>query len=305
MKTRVPVLAVGLALVALQHSLAYTPILDTRGQCTPLAKPVCDAASIQEPTKRMSELRRTIQDGLLSQDGEAREQVFRYLSGNLRWIDLRPYADILLRFSSTDEWKDRGLALLDESELAQSSRGNRLGIYRQASVSGSARLPHGSPCSRRLGIELAALEGLGELKPLAEEYYGMLNQAEQKQLSLERLKVMFALTDGAEDREGAGRQAAERLNQMKDEEFASRMESQDGFAEAVTDIAAYACAKTPFTGASGAGCQAIKEIYARQRRKDVAQHQTARSEKTRVAPLGEGAKEKRWIDRLGRALQPR
>jgi hypothetical protein len=244
-------------------AVADSPIIDAHGSCGPLATPVCKAGAIKDPPAREEALRAAIQEGLFSGEAARREQVFRYLAENSRWIDLRPYAEIIEQFSKTDALH-RGLWLLDDNELARSTRDERLAAYRTAIQNGVARLARGRPLTRESAIAFAAAEGMVELEPLATQFSPMVEERWRKSFGFEAIPALFRLGEGAKDVEDAGRIAAGRLRAMDDDDFSSRMENDQGFRAAVLQIAQNVCAFDPFSGGRNPGCADISRIVRRQ-----------------------------------------
>jgi hypothetical protein len=240
-----------------------------------LAVPVCKAALMKDPLAREEALRSAIQEGLLSNDPERREQVFMYLAGNSRWIDLRPYAEIIETFSEKDALH-RGLWLLDDNELAHSTRDERLAAYRKAMQNGVARLARGRPLTRESAIAFAAAEGMVELEPLATQSSPMVEERWKKSFEFEAFPTLFQLGEGAKGVDDAGRVAAGRLRAMDDDEFSSRMEGDKGFRAAVFQVTRNVCARNPLSGVRNPGCADVRSVVRRQ---------AARKEKARRAAL--------------------
>lgn len=254
----VVILAFGGAVVT-----AETPVIDPYGGCRPLARPVCNAAKIREPSAREPALQAAIREGLLSADHATRDQVFMYLAENTRWLDLRPYSKILEQFSETDPLH-RGLWLLDDNELARSSRDERMAAYRTAIQNGLAKLHRGRPLSRESAIAFAAAEGMVELQKLAEQFSPLVEERWKKSFGFEAFPVLFQLGEGAKDPEEASRVAAGRLQAMDDEDFALKMKDDKGFRNAVLQVARYVCAIDPFSGQRNPGCADMSSIVRRQ-----------------------------------------
>jgi hypothetical protein len=290
-------LTIASALFAL---IALTPLPGSQGgvaSLTPAQQAVHDAASIQEPKEREEALRRSISEGLLSHDYATRDQVFAYLSNNSRWIDLRPYGEILLELSRVDDLH-RGRWLLDDAELSRSRREERLAIYQEAIRRGEISLRNGSPLDRFGAIEAVALEGLTELRPLLDLHYRELPKELQARTPYDELVESMELRAGAADREDAVKLAAHRVSVMRDEEVKARMDREAGFQTAVLQLADEACVADPFSGQRNAGCADLRGVV---RRQLAFAHETvsteAESPSTRSASSAPAAREG-WLARL-------
>lgn len=265
---------------------------------TPAQKAVAEAASVRDPEDRVEALRQAIRAGLFAPGRQTRDEVFRYLSENSRWIDLHPYADVFEAFSKADP-HHRGPELLDENQLPRLPRAHRLEMYRQAITQGSAKLPHGSTLTREAASSLAAFEGMGELRAVVQEFAGQVESRWRKSFGFESFDSLFELTAGAEDREDAARLAATRLAEISADTVRDRMDQDEGFREAVIRIAGYGCAIDPFSRQRSPGCGRMSEVVQRLGR--VAGKGEATREPESSSPPGP-AKEP-WLDRL-RVLVP-
>jgi hypothetical protein len=230
---------------------------------TPAQKAIHDAASIQAPRQREDALREAVSEGLLSSDPAIRNQVFAYLSQNSRWIDLRPYAEIIEDFSKMDPLH-RGVWLLDDNELAHASRAERLAAYRAAILDGVTRLARGRPLTRESAISFAASEGMVELEPLATQFSPLVEERWKNSFGFEALPTLFHLGEGAKDVEDAGQIVAGRLRAMDDDDLYSRMWNDSGFRSAVLQVARNVCAPNPFSGRRNPGCADLSNVLGRQ-----------------------------------------
>jgi hypothetical protein len=277
-------------------TLGSSPVIDTYGSCGPLARPVCDAAKLKDPVEREKTLRVALQERLLSTDNITRDQVFKYLSENSRWLDLRPYGELLEEFAKLDS-RPRGLWLLDEAELAHRARDERIEVFRRAITEGRITLAHGRPITREVAMSFAALTGLTELQGLVEDHKNEVDDVWKRSLKFESFPALFELTAGAADREDAVRRGAMKLASMGDDDFAIRMESDPGFRSAVLQVATDACAPNPLAEQRSPSCLEFREVSKRQvtlqKRRQAAlpsKSQEAAREATRVAPT--------WLDSL-------
>ncbi len=221
------------------------------------------AAMLSDPSERLEALRSAIRKGLLESEPGAAHGVFVYLSWNKRWLDLRPFEDIIMEYSRIDPLH-RGAGLLDEGELPRTSRDERLRVYSTAIVEGRATLRHGDVLVRQTAMGFAAFDGLEELKPLIEAHYMDEPEEVRQRLPLAELLIRLELGAGAVDREEAGRLASERLAAMKDGEFRDRMNTDEAFRKVVDRVASYVCAIDPFARRRNPGCASVKEIVRRQ-----------------------------------------
>jgi len=157
---------------------------------------------------------------------------------NSRWLDLRPFEDIITEFGRSNNPTSRNVGwFLDSVELGRMSRDERLRIYSAAIVEGRTTLQHGWPLLRQTAIGAAAIDGLAELKPLIEAHYPEESAEVRSAFPLPELLVRLELGAGASDREDANRLASERLAAMKDADFRDRMNTDAAFQKVVGDIA--------------------------------------------------------------------
>jgi hypothetical protein len=230
---------------------------------TPAQKAIHDAASVRDSRQREEALRQAIREGLFADDRKVRNQVFSYLSQNTRWLDLRPYGEILLQFSRSDE-THRGRWLLDDVELARSRREERLSIYQEAIKRGHISLRNGSPLDRFGAVEAVALEGLSALRLLVDQHYGDLPKDLQARAPYDELVESLELRAGAADREDALRLSSQRLAAMADKEVKAKMDADSGFCRAVLQVARNVCVADPFSGRRNPGCADMKSVVVRQ-----------------------------------------
>jgi hypothetical protein len=187
-------------------------------------------------------------------------EVFGYLEKHMRWLDLRPFVDLLEEY----HWLDRGRGLADHAELFRAPRDERLRVYAAAIVEGSTKLKRGTPLPRQSAMLLASDDGLAELKPLIETYYPEEPADVRSGLPLPELLTRLDLGAGAIDREDANRLASERIAAMKDGEFRDRMNTDEAFRKVVDQIATYVCAIDAFAPRRNSGCASIKDVVKRQ-----------------------------------------
>lgn len=230
---------------------------------TPAQKAIHDAASVRGPGQREEAVRQAIREGLSAEDKEVRNQVFSYLSQNTRWLDLRPFEKILLEFSRIDD-THRGQWLLDDAELTHASRAVRLDLFQRAIVSGEITLPHGRALPRDLAMSFAALQGLGELEPLVEQFANHIEERWKESFQFETFPALFRLGSGARDREDALRLSSLRLASMADKDVKAKMDSDAGFRGAVLQVARDVCVADPFSGRLNSGCADMKSVVGRQ-----------------------------------------
>jgi hypothetical protein len=259
---------------------------------TPGQKAIAEAAAVKEPSRREEALRQAMRDGLLSGDRQSRDEVFRFLSENSRWIELRPFSDVIEEFAAAHPLH-RGIRLLDDNELASSSLDVRKQLYREAIENGTARLRRGSPLTRATAIMLAAFEGMSDLSPLIGNYAPLVEDRWKRSLEFSTIPALLELTRDAADRAGAAEKAATRLATMDDESLRLRMESDEGFRAAVIRITEYVCARDPFSGRTAPGCQKIKDVVRRQAAVD--RQRTMSLE--RPGAIRDYARQPEWLER--------
>lgn len=226
------------------------------------AQQIQRAAALPDGVEREDALRIALRAGLTQPDKAACDEVFEYLTSNQRWLDLRPYAEIVRQVDPTHSRKANWL--LDEAELIHGLRSDRLRWFDLAITGGEVKLPHGRPLTRELAMSFAAIQGLSELEPLIQQYAAQVDERWRKSFQFESFPSMFELGNGAENREDALRLASERLAQMEDSDVRARMDRDAGFRMAIFQVAEDVCALNPFSGRLNKGCSKMKEVVRRQ-----------------------------------------
>ena len=260
---------------------------------TPQQRAIRDAASIKDPEERQRELEKAISVGLLAPDHDTRYHVFLYLERNGRWIDIRPFAATLLRFSQLDNLGRGGLWMLDEAELMRAPRGRREDTYRMAITDGETTLPHGRPLGRKSAILLACDDGLDSLAPFIRDYV----KAEYPE-GYAALLTTLALGAGAEDRDDAIRLSAKRLRSMETGVLYERLAGDESFRKVVTRVATDGCASNPFLGGVNAGCADMKAAVG-----GLSAHESVLKRKALAVPPSDtsqrySALDRTWLDQL-------
>lgn len=222
------------------------------------------AAMVTDAAERLEALRSALRKGLLDSEPSVADGVFRYLSYNIRWLDLGPFEDIVTEYGRLDPLHYRATWLLDQAELLRTPKEGRLRIYSAAIVEGTTTLRHGRPLPRQSAMLLAADDGLAELKPLVERYYPDEPAEVRQTMPLPELLTRLELGAGAADREDANRLASERLAAMKDLEFRDRMDTDAAFRKVVEEISSYVCIPDPYLVRRNPGCASIKGVVKRQ-----------------------------------------
>jgi hypothetical protein len=261
------------------------------------------AAATKDPVQREQALREAIRDGLLSTDPAVRREVFSYLSQNDRWLDLRPYTDLLEQYAAIPAEGGRGLRLADDVELFRAPRERRVEACRHAITEGTVRLRRGTEFIRFTAILLAARDGLNELTDVIQAYHSEMHPKEQGELPLAQVMLRLDLGAGAKDLEDALRLASQRLAKLDATEFAGRMDSDPIFKQTVLQTARDACAANPFTHELNPGCCAIREIAARQKRLHDQRDAEMKAAGTPPAPVEIGGPST-WLDQLREVSQP-
>jgi hypothetical protein len=246
----------------------------------PAERAVRDAASLRDPAEREAALREAIRKGLLESEPKVANEVLGYLGDQMRWLDLRPFEDLLTEYGRIDPLHYRATWLLDQAELFRTPRDERLRIYSAAIVEGRTTLKHGRPLPRQSAMLLASDDGLIELKPLIETYYPEEPADVRSGLPLPELLTRLDLGAGASDREDANRLASERVAAMKDTEFRDRMNTDEAFRKVVDQIATYVCAIDGFAPRRNPGCTSIKDVVKRQLQLEKTTEEAARAATT-------------------------
>jgi hypothetical protein len=225
---------------------------------TPAQQAVHDAASIKDPGERERALEKAIAAGLSPPDPDASYQVYVYLADNARWIDLRPFASLLIQFGRTHLLGHRALRTLDEAELMRAPRHQREDACRMAIMDGKTLLPHGASLIRKVAILFACDDGLDSLAPLIRDY--LMTEYPQEHA---KLLAALELGAGAEDREDAIRLSAQRLRGMDAAALYERMDADADFRSVVTRVTEDGCASNPFLGGVNRGCADMKIVVGR------------------------------------------
>ena len=265
---------------------------------TPEQQAVQDAASIKDPDERERSLERAISAGLLAPDHKTRYQVLVYLENNRRWIDLRPFASIVIQFSKIDQNGVSGLWMLDDLELMRAPRSRREDVYRMAIVDGGITLPHGRPLPRKVAIRGACYEGMDSLAPLIREYV----KAEYPEEGA-KLLTALELGAGAEDREDAIRLSARHLREMDAAAVYDKMAADGDFRSVVTRVTEEGCASNPFLGGKNPGCADMKVVVGHLSAHETEVKRKALAAAGPAARVSSSAFQKSWLDRLNDAVR--
>ena len=288
------------ALVALAAVASEEPAERVLG---PAVQAIQRAAIVKEPAEREQALREGIRAGLLSADPEVRREVFSYLCRmSDRWLDLRPYTDLLEQYAAVPGEGGRGLRLADDVELFRAPREERIELYRRAIVEGKVLLKRGTPLDRWNAVRGAAWQGLDELRPLIETYYP-LTPGLAADTPIEQLRLWLDLRAGAIDREDALRLASQRLAKLEDREFESRMDGDPIFKQTVLQNAQDACALNPFTGERNPACASLYEIAKKQKERHAQREAQARAAGAERPPRGIGGPGT-WLEQLEDMSRP-
>ncbi len=220
------------------------------------------------------------------------------MSRNIRWIDLRPFASIVIQFGKIDQDGGSGLWMLDDAELMRATRLQREDYYRRAIMDGEITLPHGRPRPRKVAILGACDDGLDSLAPLIRDYVKAEYPDEHA-----ALLTTLELGAGAEDREDAIRLSARRLQAMETDILYDRLAGDDSFRKVVTRVAEDGCASNSFLGGVNPGCSDMKVVVGR-----LAAHEAERKKKALAAtsPDRKGPDSgftRTWLDRLKDAVR--
>lgn len=218
-------------------------VATTMQVCPPKAQFLCDADAITEKESHDREVKGAIERGLCSQEKDARDVAYRFASDwRLRRLDLRSLKPALECFDALEQ-ADRGHSLLVDAEFYLAPRDARLQAYRRAILDGEARVGE-RLVLRSDAIWAACYEGLGELKPLIDEWLPKLPRETRDSLEREGRLALLELRAGASDHEDGTRRAVERLAASAPENLARRLVKEEGFRRAVSDVAEEACRDT-------------------------------------------------------------
>ncbi len=288
----------GAGFLAVQTSRATSPA--GVPSLLPEEQAIYDAARISDPVTREAALRDAIRKGVLESEPVVAKEVVAYLGKGIRWLDLRPFEDILTEYGRTHPSDDAVFWFLDDLDLFRAPRDERLRVYAAAIVEGSTRLKRGAPLLRQTAMRLAAADGLAELKPLIETYYPEETAQDRRLFPLPDLLVRLDLGAGAADREDAYRLASERLAAMNDGVFRDRMNTDEAYRKVVEQISGDVCAVDPYRMRRNPGCASIKDIVKRQLRLEKATEDAARATATTPVPPMQSYEEHRdsWLGRM-------
>jgi hypothetical protein len=223
---------------------AVTTIENSTGivSCGPRISFICEAAAVPDQEDRQARLLQALAQGLESSEPEVREESFHYLAKITPFaFDPRPLHRSLARFDELGE-THKGTMMLEEAELSLAPRDTRIHYYRIAIVDGRAAIGTFAWIPRLVAMEAAATEGLGELRDLVAENYPKLDFPEQAATPLYRLLAEFELRDGAQSYQDAAAVALRRLTGMPPSDLSAKIESNEGWREALSFIKLQLCA---------------------------------------------------------------
>ncbi len=285
-----------LAAVLVAATASSTPIVERPWGAA--VQRIQKAASLTDARERDAALRSALQQALLEADDGGPQEVIEFLGLHVRWIDLRPFADLLERFDRAHPG-GHGASLLGDSEWCHLGREERLVLYRTAIVEGSAPLRAGArPMIRSVAVRSAAAEGLAELKPLIGEYYQRLPPEDQTVLPLPQLMLTLDLRSGADDADGAVTLAIQRVAAMADEVLARRMLNEADFREVVLRLAGDSCLMNPFTHVRNAGCKIAQSVYGRLNKLASGRDQVSAVAPTGSTPVERSPDPMKWLGTL-------
>ncbi len=264
----------GALLLAARLESSGTTMIFEEPPCGDKTESLCRALRNPDPAFRIAETRAVLAEALKSEDPAVLPAVSRAM-GKLKYrIDLRPYADLLGTGCGKDAsrclWQpqDADLALLNHG-----SRAERLDVLERVIRDGSSRLEGGTTVRRPWALKMAAEQGLEELRPLAEEYLATLTEQRTRKLGLTNALALFELCAGSASLEDAPRWAARRIRAFPDDEFATRMTSDEGFRSAVLESARNVCQVDPLREGIAPECASVVAV----------------ADRSREAPLATGA----------------
>jgi hypothetical protein len=225
--------------------IALTPRVDASSPsvtvpCSPKARPVCDALSIEDPEERQAASWRVIREAFRSSDPDTRKDALKELSLRSWKMDLYPYLALIDEFGSSIDVK-AAAQLGDEIEIKCGPRPVRIELLGQAIRSGNVKQRRGTERPRFVAAYWAATQGLSELREMVMEYVGTLPPHRRRRLNLDAVSSLFELCDGSEGGWDCPRVAAARLRDMTSEQLLDRLASDSGFYHAVTRLRASAC----------------------------------------------------------------
>jgi hypothetical protein len=275
------------------------------GGLMPYQQTIADAAKIDEPALRQVALRQAIEAGLLGKPYSVSSEVRLYLAKNSRWIDLRPFENIIRQYRGPTPASNYGDDWIGGIEWQYLSSADRARVCRVAIEQGQAVAPGGMIVNRYVAIQALGWYGLPELLPLARSYYSALDKISQQTLSLSRVAIEANLRSGCEDSEDCYDRAAERLAAMSNRGFRKRIERDPDFAAVLfgtglnPGLLDRICEKNPFTGWINPGCGEVQRIYKRQAALDeTIRAQQAAEGLTPTAPKAWWEWKGSWLDRL-------
>jgi hypothetical protein len=227
---------VGIALLAFSRVAAATmPVMETG--CEFPEQPICCARLLEEPEQRLSEMRRAIQETLLSSDPAVSQRALSILSWLVGATDLYPYLDLIKEQASQADQRFGPWGLADSIELMHAPRRRRIELLAPAILRGEGKEPSGGNLHRYWAIYLAARGGLDEFQPAIAVYLAALEPERIRRRNEHTVAAFLELCGGAGTYVDGPRLAFRRLLEMPAKTLEERMSSDSGFHEAVLSLA--------------------------------------------------------------------
>jgi hypothetical protein len=227
---------------------------------------MCNAYAIADPVDRETAMREVLETYLLVDDIKVVNLALNYLGRNQRWLDLTPFSDV---FAALAEKPGRMNEDVDGypmwSYLRRAPMSERIALCREALVSGAAKVSSWSrPFARENALQMAALDGLDELRDEIRKAHATSVPYFRKHNSLEYLLMTLDQRAGATDRVDAAKRAAQRFEETDAKELRERMAEDVTLARVLDETAKEVCAINPYDGSQPPGCESILEVYVRQ-----------------------------------------
>ena len=215
-----------------------TPIAEVG--CPAQARQLCDAFAIADHDQQRIAVFKALREGLLSDQKDVREAVWRELDRRSYSTDLSPYLSVIKDLAPPT----RGLAgaeMVDRILRLFGPRPSRIALFLQAIRSGSTSEPHGTILRRQAAVYLAAHQGLAEVRPAAEEYLSTIPPGSQSARSLEGILSVFDLCAGATNGTDCPEVALGRLDSMDERDVRERLRTDITFRKGLSSIRTSAC----------------------------------------------------------------
>jgi hypothetical protein len=212
----------------------------------------------------LAETRLAIRKALLGTDLSLRQPAWALLS-SLAWnADLYPYLDLIDAYAEVSGFRNSVRDTADRIEVLFGPRERRVHLLAAAVRSGEGRLPRGTSLSRLTAVQWAATQGLLEFQPAVIEYLSALEPERVRYRRLHHVPALFELCGGADTLTDAPVVAFMRILEMEEGALEERFASDEGFRQAVLDLAGSSARQIRIGGRDPAPVALLRRIVDRQ-----------------------------------------